>query len=95
MTDLLPVPAGRSEEIVPDVLVEVVYDPELGALHKFSQPRPGALRIVHLGGDCYMSVPLPAAGEFHTHDEDRFRSPLETLFEFGGNPLSFRSFFGI
>jgi hypothetical protein len=65
------------EEVIPDLLVEVVYCPERGALHKYSQPRPGALRIVDLRDGVFARVPIDAAGTFHTYEEDRYKSPLE------------------
>lgn len=64
-------------EVIPDISVELVYCPERGALHPYSQPKPGALRIVDLGGGYFISYPIDAAGVFHTYDEDRFRTPLE------------------
>jgi hypothetical protein len=69
-------------ESVPDPLVELVFDPEEGALHKYSQPRPGALRILDLGGGMFSVAPIETSGaNGRVHDEDHFKTAEEQMWQ--------------
>lgn len=75
MSDALPELAG---EVIPAELTQIVYDPELGALHLYSQPRTATYQLVDIDG-VLTPFPLEGGGHRSRQDEDFFITNEEAI----------------